>query len=221
MRDLPGIILTGTLWAYYGVSIPLLVANARKRTGAPVGFVPELPLERVMWFIWIPLIIAWMVLPYLAITRRHPLLAVPPIALTHPVYSTGRWVAAFGAVLCFLVIFECIRRMGKNWRVAVLPTRPIQLVTGGLYARIRHPIYAFNVLLMLCSGIIVPTIPMVAAGIIHVALVILKVRTEERFLLATLGPEYAAYCRRTGRFFPRLVTREKISAAAKEHVGPS
>ena len=207
MRDVPGVILTATMWAYYGVSVPVMVARARRRTGHPVGFVPELRRERVMWLIWAPLMAAWMVLPYLAITRRHPLLAVPPIALADPVLATARWAAAVCGVLCFFGVLTCIARMGTNWRVAVVPSQRTELVTEGLYARIRHPIYGFNVLLMLCSAIIVPTVPMCAVGAIHVALIVLKVRNEERFLLATHGAAYAAYCRRTGRFFPRLPAR--------------
>jgi protein-S-isoprenylcysteine O-methyltransferase Ste14 len=208
VRDAPGIILTATMWAYYGVSVPVMVVRARRRTGRPVGFVPELRRERVMWLIWAPLMLAWMVLPYLALTRRHPLLAVPPIALADPVLATVRWAAAICGVLCFCGVLECIARMGTNWRVAVVPSQRTELVTEGLYARIRHPIYGFNVLLMLCSAIIVPTVPMCAVGVIHVALIVLKVRNEERFLLATHGAEYAAYCRRTGRFFPRLLARD-------------
>lgn len=208
MLDGPAIVLTATLWAYYGVSVPVLVLRGRRRTGHPVGFVPELRHERIMWLGWTPLMIAWMILPGLAIRRRHPLLAVPAFAVGHLVLATTRWVAALGAVLCFLGILACIARMGKSWRVAVVPSQNTDLVTDGLYARIRHPIYGFNVLLMLCSIIVVPTVPMLAIAVIHVVLIILKVRTEERFLLAAHGAAYAAYCRRTGRFLPRLRTQD-------------
>jgi protein-S-isoprenylcysteine O-methyltransferase Ste14 len=39
---------------------------------------------------------------------------------------------------------------------------------------------------------------------VHVLLMALKARNEERFLLAAHGERYARYCRDTGRFVPRL-----------------
>jgi protein-S-isoprenylcysteine O-methyltransferase Ste14 len=97
--------------------------------------------------------------------------------------------------------------MGENWRIGVVPNQKSDLVTGGLYARVRHPIYAFSALVMLCAAVIVPTIPMITVAVLHVTLLILKARNEERFLLEEHGERYAEYCRRTGRFFPRVLWR--------------
>ena len=78
------------------------------------------------------------------------------------------------------------------------------LITDGMFARIRHPIYAFSILLMLCTMIVVPTPPMLALGAIHIALMVAKARNEERHLLARHGDAYARYVAQTGRFLPRL-----------------
>jgi protein-S-isoprenylcysteine O-methyltransferase Ste14 len=58
-------------------------------------------------------------------------------------------------------------------------------------------------------------------AVLHVTLLILKARNEERCLLQSHGEAYAEYCRRTGGFFPRLASREKLTAASKEDVPPS
>ena len=78
------------------------------------------------------------------------------------------------------------------------------LITDGLFRRIRHPIYAFSVLLMLCSAVILPSLPMLAVAAVHVLLMNIKARNEERHLLQSHGEAYARYLARTGRFFPRL-----------------
>jgi protein-S-isoprenylcysteine O-methyltransferase Ste14 len=78
-------------------------------------------------------------------------------------------------------------------------------VTTGLYRYIRHPIYAFSILLMVATAIVLPTVPMIVVAVVHVTLMNLKARNEERHLLATLGDTYAAYLATTGRFLPRLV----------------
>jgi protein-S-isoprenylcysteine O-methyltransferase Ste14 len=39
---------------------------------------------------------------------------------------------------------------------------------------------------------------------LHIGLMLAKSRNEERFLAARHGDAYRSYCRRTGRFLPRL-----------------
>jgi protein-S-isoprenylcysteine O-methyltransferase Ste14 len=118
-----------------------------------------------------------------------------------------RWIAALVAVACLALTIECWIRMGKNWRMAVTPDQQTDLVTSGLYGHIRHPIYALSILLMLCSALVVPTLPMVVVATVHVLLMIVKARNEERFLLGAKGEAYARYCRMTGRFVPRFGAR--------------
>jgi protein-S-isoprenylcysteine O-methyltransferase Ste14 len=94
--------------------------------------------------------------------------------------------------------------MGRNWRMAVAPGEETELVTSGPFARVRHPIYALSILLMLCTLVVVPTLPLLAMAVVHVGLMVVKARNEERFLERLHGAAYADYCRRTGRFVPRL-----------------
>jgi protein-S-isoprenylcysteine O-methyltransferase Ste14 len=217
MVDLPGAILTIALRAYW-IGVFTMLFCVRQVGRVRVGLVPHQPLERLIWLMWVPLIFAWVVLVDLARpvgirlaalegTRGHPLIAVPPMALAQPALATARWIASMCSVGCLLGTVACWRRMGRNWRLSVLPDQRTELVTGGLYARTRHPIYALNILLMICSIIVVPTVPMVAVGAVHVGLILLKARNEERFLLQVHGQRYAEYCRRTGGFFPRLGSR--------------
>jgi len=207
MQDGPVLILTATIWAYW-IGVAIMIVRVHKRTRRLPGVVPEQRLERLMWLVWIPLIILWLILPSLATTQRHGLFALPELVRTHFGLVMLRWGASLVGVVCLLGTIGCWVRMGKNWRMGVVSDQGTELVTDGLYARIRHPIYAFSVLLMLCSVVIVPTILMMAIAIIHVVLVILKARHEERFLHSTHGERYAEYCRRTGRFFPRLISRK-------------
>src|SRR5450755_2539890 len=162
------------------------------------------PFERAMFVIWIPLVIAWIVLPWLALTRTNPLFAVPPFAKEEPLYAALRWLAAVTALACLAMTAWCWSRMGKDWRMDVSEKRKGTLITDGLFAYIRHPIYALSMLLMLCSAIIIPTPPMLGIWAVHLVLNSLKARNEERHLLATHGETYALYLRRTGRFFPRF-----------------
>ena len=104
----------------------------------------------------------------------------------------GQVVALAGVVL----IFVAINTMGKAVQVDAAPKEGAGLVTRGVYARLRHPIY---------TGIAVVVVGFVLRGITLAGLVVgvaaliflwFKSRYEEK-LLAARYPEYEAYKRTT------------------------
>jgi protein-S-isoprenylcysteine O-methyltransferase Ste14 len=201
MKDLPGIVLTATIWAYWAC-VGALAVRVRRRTRKLAGILPSQRIEQLMWLIWIPLVAAWMTLPYLAATRVGRPWGLPEFAQLGP-YAALRWVGAAVGVACLVLSIECWLRMGASWRMAVTPDQKTELVTTGLYGRVRHPIYALSILLMLCTVSVVPTLPVAVMAVIHIVLMHVKARNEERFLTDMHGNVYVQYCRRTGRFFPR------------------
>jgi protein-S-isoprenylcysteine O-methyltransferase Ste14 len=206
MRDVPLVVLIATIWAYW-LCVAAMVVRLRRRHRRRVGLVPEQRVERYMWMIWVPLVALWMFLPYAALTRTQPPLALPEFARSAPAYAGLRWVAAGLAVVCLLVTIKCWRQMGDDWRMDV-GARKTALITDGLFRRIRHPIYAFSMLLMVCSALIVPTWPMIVVAALHLVLMNVKARNEERHLSQVHGESYLRYVARTGRFLPRLSSRE-------------
>ena len=115
-----------------------------------------------------------------------------------------RWAATGLALACLAFSIVCWRRMGKSWRMSVTPGETTELITTGPYAYVRHPIYALSMLLMLCTLLVVPTVPVLAMAAVHITLMLMKARNEERFLSGVHGAAYEGYCRRTGRFVPPL-----------------
>jgi len=206
IQDIPGATLAATIWTYW-FGVGLMVFRVHRKSRRLGGLVPEQPMERLMWLIWVPLVTAWFMLPYLALVRRSPWLHTPAFALTDPAYAGLRWVAAVVALLCLLLTAWCWARMDANWSMAVSERTRGELISDGLFARVRHPIYALSVTLMLCSAVIVATPPMLAIAVIHIVLMHLKARNEERHMLKMHGDAYARYLRRTGRFMPRFGTR--------------
>jgi protein-S-isoprenylcysteine O-methyltransferase Ste14 len=104
----------------------------------------------------------------------------------------GQVVALAGVVL----IFVAINTMGKAVQVDAAPKEGAGLVTRGVYARLRHPIY---------TGIAVVIFGFVLRGITRAGLIVgvvalvylwFKSRYEEK-LLAARYPEYEAYRKTT------------------------
>jgi protein-S-isoprenylcysteine O-methyltransferase Ste14 len=201
MRDLPLLIVAAAVSLYW-LGVGRMVVRVRRKTRHDVGLVPQQRKERLMWLVWVPLVVAWIALPWTAQNRVGDLWAAP--AEPGLVFGAVRWVAALGSIAALLLTWRCYGRMGEHWRMDVAVDARSELITDGPFLRVRHPIYAYQALLMVCSAVVLPTWPMIALALIHLALVDAKARNEERHLLATHGDAYARYVARTGRFMPRF-----------------
>jgi protein-S-isoprenylcysteine O-methyltransferase Ste14 len=204
MRDVPVLIVALTVTAYW-LRVGAMVIRARRKQHRDVGVVPERRAERMMWLLFVPIVAAWCALPWLAVNRDVGALALPPFAREVP-FVVLRWLAAAVAVTSFVLTLRAWRRMGRDWRMDISKDNRT-LITDGLFARIRHPIYAFSIAMMIATSIVLPTWPMIVVAIVHVTLMNVKARNEESHLARLHGEAYAKYVARTGRFFPRAAER--------------
>jgi protein-S-isoprenylcysteine O-methyltransferase Ste14 len=56
---------------------------------------------------------------------------------------------------------------------------------------------------MACTMVAIPFWPMWLVGAIHIAMILTKAASEERYLRQLHGVSYEQYCRATDRFLPR------------------
>jgi protein-S-isoprenylcysteine O-methyltransferase Ste14 len=114
------------------------------------------------------------------------------------------------ALVGFVGVLAAQTGMGSSWRIGVKETEHTALVTGGLFALVRNPIFTAMVVAQLGLTLMVPTWLSAAALVCLVAAVEMQVRLiEEPYLLITHGGSYASYAAVTGRFIPgvgRLTT---------------
>jgi protein-S-isoprenylcysteine O-methyltransferase Ste14 len=95
--------------------------------------------------------------------------------------------------------------MGASWRIGVDESERTELVTGGVFAVCRNPIYTFMVIAWIGFALLVPT--WLSLGAVPVGIVGLEVQVrlvEEPHLLRAHGEAYAAWASRVGRFLPGL-----------------
>jgi protein-S-isoprenylcysteine O-methyltransferase Ste14 len=119
----------------------------------------------------------------------------PPVAVQ--VVGLGMALAGFAATLAAQT------GMGTSWRIGVDPGERTDLVTSGVFAHVRNPIFTAMALAQLGVVLMVPTWVSALALVALVAGVQLQVRAvEEPYLRAVHGAAYDAYAARTGRFVP-------------------
>lgn len=126
---------------------------------------------------------------------------VPPIAAL-----TATSIGVLGAVLaCGGIVLSLLAQhaMGASWRIGVDESERTELVTNGVFARVRNPFFTASGLVAVGLVLMVPSVVAAAACIALVVAVELQVRVvEEPYLLRVQGSAYRAYAASTGRFVP-------------------
>lgn len=128
-----------------------------------------------------------------------------PKAADHP---ASTWAVVIGAVI-FVMALWVFRRshkeLGRNWSITLEIRQQHELVSGGPYALIRHPMYTSFLLMGLGQAFLLSNWVAGLAGLAGFAvLFLLRVDKEERMMLEIFGPQYRAYMERTKRIIPYL-----------------
>lgn len=122
------------------------------------------------------------------------------------VNAAGVVLAALGIALTLIAQLA----MGAQWRIGVDESERTELVTGGVFAVVRNPIFTAMGLTGLGLSLVVPNVVAVLGLAAMITAVQLQVRVvEEPYLRRRHGPVYADYQARVGRFLPGVGTRPR------------
>jgi protein-S-isoprenylcysteine O-methyltransferase Ste14 len=116
-----------------------------------------------------------------------------------PTFAAGIFLLFIGAWLGL----RGKRDLGSHRTPFPQPKEDGQLITTGIYERLRHPLYASVIALGFAWALLWRSWPALALAIVQVPFFDAKARREERWL-RELFPDYAAYARRVKRFIPGL-----------------
>jgi protein-S-isoprenylcysteine O-methyltransferase Ste14 len=147
------------------------------------------------------LTLAWLgfVVPFIWVAT--PVLAFADYPLRPVPFSAG----ILGLALGLWLFARSHVDLGRNWSITLELREGHQLVTRGVYLRIRHPMYTALLLHSLGQALAVPN--WVAGPSYFVAFALLfalRVNVEERMMLEQFGTAYESYMARTKRLVPRV-----------------
>ena len=111
-----------------------------------------------------------------------------------------------GIAICapgLAIIVAALFAMGRVMQVSPQPKADGHLVTRGIYAWLRHPMYTGIVFIVVGLLVRSPGVAVAIVGAMLVALLLAKARFEESLLLMRY-PDYSAYRRTTWGVIPFL-----------------
>ncbi len=104
---------------------------------------------------------------------------------------------------CLWLFYRTHHDLGENWSVSLDLRERHTLVTTGVYAMVRHPMYTGFWLMALAQALLLPNWIAGPAGLVGFGILFFgRVRHEEEMMIAAFGEEYRAYMRRTRRVLP-------------------
>jgi protein-S-isoprenylcysteine O-methyltransferase Ste14 len=114
------------------------------------------------------------------------------------------WIGLVTIVCSLLLFWRSHADLGSNWSISLEVREGHQLVTQGIYRRVRHPMYASIWLWTIGQGLTLPNwLAGWSAAVAFGAMYFLRIPREERLMCETFGETYREYAGRTGRLLPR------------------
>ena len=175
---------------YWG-GVGLRAWQVKSHIGHSPNLLPRSTQEKFLWLGWALVVVTWA-----GASHFH----TPPL-FKGPVSS------GVGALLIFIGLAGTSwshSSLGDAWRIGVREGEKTALITAGPYRRVRHPLYSFQILILLGVFLIAPSVITFSGLILHRFLVSLKIRDEEKHLERLHGPIYKEYAKRTGTLWPKV-----------------
>lgn len=186
---------------WFGLAFGVRIALQVRRTGSTgVRGLDRgaAPLEWLAGALFVASLAAGAAAPLLALLDvSEPVAALDGVGA----HAVGIALAAAGIVATFLAQLA----MGDSWRIGVESEERTELVTDGLFALVRNPIYSAMIPTVLGMALMVPSpIALLAFAGLVLALELQVRVVEEPYLLHAHGDAYAQYGARVGRFVPGI-----------------
>jgi protein-S-isoprenylcysteine O-methyltransferase Ste14 len=151
--------------------------------------------EKALEMLFAPLLVLWTAQIILTIFGIE-LFALPRLWVSGIV----QWI---GIILCFaglLIFLFALISFGNAWRVGIDDKKSDRLVTNGIFAYSRNPIFLFMNMYFAGVFLTYPNILFLAFFLCFAAGIHMQILNEEKFLRSKFGQEYESYLKKVRRY---------------------
>ncbi len=122
----------------------------------------------------------------------------------YPLPPTGTIAGVILLPLSLYLFWRSHHDLGRNWSQTLEIRNNHELVTHGVYRRVRHPMYTAILLFSLAQALLLENwLAGPSAFLTFSLLLLFRLPREESLLLSAFGPAYSTYSLTTGRLLPR------------------
>jgi len=111
------------------------------------------------------------------------------------------WIGVFFCLVGLSILLWSLVSFGQSFRIGIDLDHPDQLITTGVFAITRNPIYVAFAFILLGQFFIFSNWILLVFFVAAIWLFHRQVLREEDFLKKHYGQEYLEYCRRVRRYF--------------------
>ncbi|MDR0841229.1 MAG: isoprenylcysteine carboxylmethyltransferase family protein [Christensenellaceae bacterium] len=151
--------------------------------------------ERLLEALLMPLLILWSLL--VALTALGKPIFPAPMFWNSPALA---WVGSALCGLGLILFAAALSSFGNAWRVGIDDEHSDALVTNGVFAHSRNPIFLFMHLFFFGVFLMFPNWFFLAAFLIEAIGIHRQILNEERFLHKKYGDAYDAYRKKVRRY---------------------
>jgi protein-S-isoprenylcysteine O-methyltransferase Ste14 len=121
----------------------------------------------------------------------------------YPFRPAQAWLGLAAALAALAMFVATHQALGRNWSVSLDVRKDHELITGGIYHYVRHPMYTAFWLWALAQALLLPNWVAGFSGLAGFGtLYFLRIGQEERMMLDAFGEGYRSYMARTKRLIP-------------------
>jgi protein-S-isoprenylcysteine O-methyltransferase Ste14 len=122
-----------------------------------------------------------------------------------PIPAALRWLGAPLGLLGMVLLAATVNALGRQFSTSLSIRENHEFITAGPYHWVRHPMYLAYQLVWLGFLFLSANGFVGATGILAFGLVMMcRTPMEEAMMGEIFGEKYLGYCRRTGKFVPKL-----------------
>ena len=161
---------------------------------------------QVVWILGTLVAVFWGIGVFLAPAYAYHWPVFPDFPSSTAVQVLGIALSVTGGIL----FSRAARALGRQMTPAIQVQRGHQLMQTGPYRYIRHPVYTAIIAVALGQTLFFLSGPVALLTLLLVGLAVYRARLEEALLAspAAFGTTYDSYVAHTGRFLPRLRSRQ-------------
>ncbi len=139
-----------------------------------------------------------------AIPLNYTITSQPRFA-GYPFHAWQAWLGIVVLIGAMALFYRTHRDLGRAWSVTLEIREQHRLITHGIYARLRHPMYAAFWMWAVSQALLLPNWIAGFSGLVGFGtLFFARVGREERMMVETFGAEYRDYMKRTKRLVPGI-----------------